>query len=63
MKKNQLGRYYKNGKEIFEEIKKKIVELYNEGCLFFEIISRIGVLNYLIIKCVIFSVKDGYFEG
>lgn len=63
MKKNQLGRYYKNGKEISEEIKKKIVDLYNEGCSFPEIISRTGVLNYSTIKRAIFSAKDGHSEG
>lgn len=63
MKKNQLGRYYKNGKEISEEIKKKIVDLYNEGCSFPEIISRTGVLNYSTIKRAISSAKDGHSEG
>lgn len=58
-----MGRYYKNGKEISEEIKKKIVDLYNEGCSFPEIISRTGVLNYSRIKRAISSAKDGHSEG
>lgn len=37
MKKNQLGRY---GKEISEETKKKILDFYNEGCSFPDIIRR-----------------------
>lgn len=63
MKKNQLGRYYKNGKEISEEIKKKIVDLYTEECSFPEIISRTGVLNYSTIKRAISSAKDRHSEG
>lgn len=62
MKKKQLGRYFKNGKKNSEETKKKIVDLYNEGCSFPEIISKTGVLNYSTINRFISSAKDGYSE-
>lgn len=62
-KKNPLGRYYKNGKEISKETKKKIVDFYNEGCSFPDIIIRTGVLNYSTIKRAISSAKDGHSGG
>lgn len=57
-----MRRYFKNGKEISEETKKKTVDLYNEGCSFPEIISKTGVLNYSTINRFISSAKDGHSE-